>query len=306
MEVAGKVEMKSSDNFRNKFDVREIDASYDFCRDVACREAGNFYWSFRLLPADRRRAMCALYAFMRQTDDIADEGVGGSDRAEALNLWQSAFHQGVQGELPTAFSWPGFPALIETVKKYNIPAKYLDAVIKGVRYDLNPVRVQTDAEFRDYCWHVASAVGLCCLHIWGFQSNNGRAETLAETLGIAFQRTNILRDISEDYARNRVYLPAEWLDKYNIHPNEFALPTSTENLKRLVREQVVVARSEYDAARELQSLVNPEGRAMLRAIARIYEGILDLIENQDYDVLVERARVPRWRKMAIMLGSIVC
>lgn len=306
MEVVGKVEMKSADNCRNYFDAREIAASYDFCREVACREAGNFYWSFRLLPADRRRAMCALYAFMRQTDDIADDGVGGSDRAQALKLWQSALHQGVLGDKPSAFSWPGFPALVETVQKYNIPAKYLDAVIKGVRYDLNPVRIQTDSEFRDYCWHVASAVGLCCLHIWGFQSDNGRAERLAETLGIAFQRTNILRDISEDYARNRVYLPVEWLDKYNIHPNEFALPTSVENLKNLVREQVNVARSEYNAARELQSLVNPEGRAMLRAMARIYEGILDRIEKQDYDVLVDRARVPRWRKMSIMLGSMIC
>jgi len=277
-----------------------LSASYQFCQQVACREAGNFYWSFRLLPPDRRKAMCALYAFMRKTDDIADTPTPGVDRAAALEQWQIALNQRLGGSSEMTFAWEGFPALVDVMQNYAIPPRYLHAVIDGVRWDLKPIRIQTSEEFQDYCWHVASAVGLCCLHIWGFDSDNGRAQQLAETLGLAFQRTNILRDIHEDYANNRVYLAEEWLDRYGIKPNDLALPTSTAALKSLVRDQVAIARAEYRSAEPLQPLVHPQGRAMLRAIARIYEGILDRIELQQYDVLVERASVPKWRKMAIM------
>ena len=280
-----------------------LSASYQFCQQVACREAGNFYWSFRLLPPDRRKAMCALYAFMRKTDDIADTPTPGVDRATALDQWQVALNTSLAQLPEMTFAWEGFPALVDTVHQYNIPPKYLHAVIEGVRRDLHPIRIQNSTEFQDYCWHVASAVGLCCLHIWGFDSDNGRAEELAEKLGIAFQRTNILRDIHEDYANNRIYLAETWLNLYCVTPNDLALPTSPETLKELVREQVSIARKEYRSADALQSLVHPHGKAMLRAIARIYEGILDRIEIQQYDVLVERASVPKWRKMAIMLRS---
>lgn len=277
--------------------------SYQFCQQVACREAGNFYWSFRLLPPDRRKTMCALYAFMRKTDDIADMPTPGQDRAKALDQWQIALNEHLAGQPEIEFPWEGFPALMDLMRNYRIPPRYLHAVIDGVRWDLNPIRIQTDAEFRNYCWHVASAVGLCCLHIWGFESDNGRAEKLAETLGLAFQRTNILRDIHEDFANNRIYLAQDWLNQYGVKMNDLALPTSTEPLKKLVRDQIGMARAEYRSAHELQTLVHPQGQAMLRAISRIYEGILDRIEKQGYDVLVERATVPKWRKMTIMLRS---
>ena len=283
-----------------KISPERLQQSYDFCKSVASNEARNFYWSFRLLPKARRQSMCALYAFMRYTDDLADEPRPAADRSLALDRWQIQLNQFLDGNPIENSAWEGFPALVETVRIHNIPRKYLIAVIDGMRMDLNSVRIQTESEFDRYCWHVASVVGLCCLHIWGFESNDGQAELLAEKLGIAFQRTNILRDIAEDYSNNRIYLPASLMQKYGVEMHELGLPTSTESLKNLVKDQVAIARSEYQSAGELQSLVSSEGRPMLRAISRIYESVLNQVQYQKYDVLVDRARVPKWRKIAIM------
>lgn len=293
--------IKMTDSGRDlKLSPEGLKQSYDFCKSVASNEARNFYWSFLLLPKARRQSMCALYAFMRHTDDLADEPRPASDRSLALDHWQMQLNHFLDGNPIENSAWEGFPALVETVRIHQIPRKYLIAVIDGMRMDLNSVRIQTESDFDHYCWHVASVVGLCCLHIWGFESNDGQAEVLAEKLGIAFQRTNILRDIAEDYSNNRIYLPASLMHKYGIEMHEFGLPTSTESLKNLVKDQVAIARSEYQSAGELQSMVSSEGRPMLRAISRIYEAVLNQVEYQKYDVLVDRARVPKWRKIAIM------
>lgn len=282
-----------------------VELSFQFCEDVACREARNFYWSFRLLPRRNRLAMCALYAYMRQSDDIADAPGTLESKTERLAVWRKAVVSRLGGDTANpADDWPGFPAFVRTVHDCRIPAEYLLAVIDGMQMDLCSVRLQTDVEFDSYCWHVASAVGLCCLHIWGFESDGGRAEKLAERLGLAFQRTNILRDVAEDYALDRVYLPTTWLLKHGVRVQELGLPTASENLRRLVQEQVAVAKSDYESVHELLPLVNKSCRPMLRAITRIYKSILDRIESQNYDVLVERARVPKWRKIWIMVRSI--
>ncbi|MFM7317921.1 MAG: phytoene/squalene synthase family protein, partial [bacterium] len=161
------------------------------------------------------------------------------------------------------------------------------------------------AEFEEYCWHVASVVGLCCLHIWGFDACGDRAETLASRLGLAFQRTNILRDIGEDYARNRVYLPASLMLKYGVRLGELGLPSACDSLKKLVLDQVAVAQGEYESAGELLGLVDPAGRPMLRAISKIYRGVLDQVEKQGGDVLARRARVSTPRKIFIMCRSVL-
>ncbi|MFM7738967.1 MAG: phytoene/squalene synthase family protein [Planctomycetota bacterium] len=286
---------------------RSLEASYAFCQKLSRAEAKNFYWSFRLLDADRRRAMCAIYAFMRHTDDIADEsGEPAEERARRLDEWQAELDAGLAGaQEATGDDWPGLAAIAETVDKYQIPVKYLHAVIDGMKWDLGPVRIQTEAEFEEYCWHVASVVGLCCLHIWGFDACGGRAETLASRLGLAFQRTNILRDIGEDYARNRVYLPASLMLKYGVRLGELGLPSACDSLKKLVLDQVAVAQGEYESAGELLGLVDPAGRPMLRAISKIYRGVLDQVEKQGGDVLARRARVSTPRKIFIMCRSVL-
>jgi len=195
--------------------------SFAFCHEVARREAGNFYWSFRLLPRDARRAMCTLYAFMRHTDDLADREAPIVERETDLTQWRSLLDQAlatddISNSERFVGVWPGFPALAATVRQFGIPREYLHAVIDGMAFDLGPVRIENAAQFERYCWHVASAVGLCCLHIWGFESRGGQAEALAEKLGLAFQRTNILRDVAEDYARGRIYLPADDLRRHHV------------------------------------------------------------------------------------------
>lgn len=284
-------------------DRSQLAGSYVFCREVACREAGNFYWSFRLLPKAARAAMCVLYAFMRHTDDIADREAPAPEREADLAAWRASVDNVLDGDFETAAVWPGFVALEETVRNYRIPRRYLHAVIDGMAFDLGPVRLRNEAEFETYCWHVASAVGLCCLHIWGYDSQGGRAEALAERLGLAFQRTNILRDVAEDYARGRIYLPADQLARHGVHDAELAAAQASDGLKALVAEHVTRARAEYAAAGELLPLITPACRPMLRAIARIYEAVLDTICDQGYDVLKRRAAIPKWRKAAIMIGA---
>ena len=299
------VETKKTPDFIRDLNlsVNSLAKSYDYCQKVASAQARNFYWSFRLLPRAHRLSMCALYAFMRVTDDIADDPRPAIDRAEALDIWQMQLNEHLAGNPNSTTAWQGFPALVETVRRHHIPRQYLIAVIDGMRMDLNAVRIQTESEFDQYCWHVASAVGLCCIHIWGFQSCGGRAEKAAEMLGLAFQRTNILRDIAEDYANNRIYLPASLMTQYGIHFHELGLPTATDPLKALVKNQVAIARTQYRNADELQSMVSQEGRPMLRAISRIYESVLNRIEILDFDVITHRARVPKWQKAAIMTYS---
>ncbi len=166
------------------------DASYQFCVQVARRQAKNFYYSFLLLPPDLRRSMCALYAFMRETDDLADSPALVGDREARLEQWRDDIARALDGAgaglgSPPDGSWPGFAALAETVERHAIPKAYLDAVIDGVAMDLSPRAFASFDELYDYCYHVASVVGLCCIHVWGFQSDGGRAEELAETCGVA-------------------------------------------------------------------------------------------------------------------------
>src|SRR5262249_5664087 len=146
---------------------RVLEESYRFCAAVARREARNFYAAFRLLPASRRRSMCALYAFLRHSDDLADEPGSAPAKARALDDWRQALDAALAGD---SGAWPGFPALADTVERFAIPAHLLHAVIQGVSMDIQPRGFATFAELADYCYHVASVVGLSCLHIWGYRS----------------------------------------------------------------------------------------------------------------------------------------
>ncbi len=193
--------------------------SYRFCGDVARREARNFYCAFLLLPPSRRRSMCALYAFMRHTDDLADEAGDADEKDRALESWRTALDEALDGR-PDA--WPGLPALADTVARHAIPRHLLDEVIEGVSMDIRPRGFATFAELADYCYHVASVVGLCCLHIWGYRSEGGEAERLAEHCGLALQLTNILRDVGEDARGGRIYLPRDDLERFGVTPVELA------------------------------------------------------------------------------------
>jgi phytoene synthase len=273
-----------------------------FCGQLARREARNFYYSFLLLPADRRRSMCALYAFMRQTDDLADAVDPQGDRAERLEAWRSVVAEALDGG--RADAWPGLPSLVATIERHEIPRRYLFEVIDGVAMDLDPRPFPTFEDLYAYCYRVASVVGLCCLHIWGYQSDGGRAEALAESCGVALQLTNILRDVREDAEKRRIYLPQEDLDRFGVAPGDLTADQPSAALKTLLAFEARRAYDYYNRAAPLSALVAPVGRPVLGTIAGIYRALLDEIVRRDYDVLKARVSLSPARKTAIAVRSL--
>ena len=281
--------------------MNELRASYDFCSGVSRREARNFYYSFLVLPADRRRSMCALYAFLRRTDDLADAPGPVGPKAKALADWRLALDDALASR---SEGWPGWLALVDTVRAHEIPSRHLHDVIDGVEMDLSPRPFATFDDLSAYCYRVASVVGLSCLHIWGYRSNGGRAEALAEACGIALQLTNIIRDVREDALNGRVYLPRDELRRFGVDPAELAAPRPTGRVRALLAYQGARAASYYRKAEPLASLVDPVGRPVLAAIVGIYRALLDEIVRRDYDVLAGRVALPAWRKLAITARSL--
>jgi 15-cis-phytoene synthase len=273
-----------------------LDRSYRYCETLARREARNFYPAFRVLPKDQRRAMCALYAFMRIADDLSDEPGDVVGKHRALAAWRDALRQALEGR-PTH---PIHPALEHAVSTFSVPAEYLEAVIDGVEMDLTTFSYATFADLRLYCWRVASAVGLACVHLWGCADE--RATEFAESAGIAFQLTNILRDLKEDAARGRVYLPAEDLERFGYDVDRLRRGVRDDAFRALMRFQVERARLYYEQAWPLAPLLDRPGRAVFLMMARTYASLLDAIERRDYDVFSGRVRVGGWRKLMLALG----
>lgn len=276
--------------------------SYRFCENVARREARNFYYSFRLLPRDRRLSMCALYAFMRQTDDLADEPGTALEKRSALASWRVQLADALSGAVDAQPLWP---AVADTVRRHAIPTSYLNAVIDGVEMDIEPRPFRTFDELHRYCYHVASAVGLCCLSIWGYRSEGGRAERLAESCGVALQLTNILRDVREDALAGRVYLPREDLDRFGVSRDDLAHGPLNDSLRALLAFEGGRARAFYEESRPLVHLIEPVGRPVFRAIVEIYRALLDEITRRDYEVFSGRVSLPSWRKTMIALRALV-
>lgn len=273
--------------------VTALNSSYAYCERLARRQAGNFYPAFRILPADQRRAMCALYAFLRIADDLADAAAATETRRQRLTRWRQQFHECLTGR----HSHRLHAALADTIHRFRIPAEYLLAVLDGVEMDLETVTYATFQDLYRYCYRVASAVGLSCIHIWGF--NGQSALALAERAGIAFQLTNILRDLAEDAARDRIYLPQEELHRFGYSAEQLRRGERGESFRALMRFQVARARAYYAEAWPLALCLQPTGRAVFQVLMRTYSGLLDAIEQRDYDVFSRRVRLSTWRKLGL-------
>jgi phytoene synthase len=271
-----------------------VEESYAWCEGVARSQAKNFYYSFLLLSKPQRRAMCAVYAFMRYCDDLSDDE-GIPDRAATIARWRADLAAALSG---SAGEHPVWPAFIDAVTRYKIPHQYFYDMIDGVSSDLEPRRIQTFEELYDYCYHVASVVGLTVIHIFGFESQE--ALLLAEKCGIAFQLTNILRDVREDAEKNRIYLPAEDLARFAVAPPTFE---PRERFIELMRFESQRARDYYRESAPLVGLIDARSRASLRALIGIYSRLLDRIVASDYDVLARRVRVPTWEKLWVLMRS---
>jgi phytoene synthase len=274
-----------------------IKASRQYCRQVARRRARNFYYSFLLLPQAERDAMCAIYAFMRYCDDLSDEPAQ-SDARRAIERWSGDLERALAGDPPPHPVWPAFCA---TVARYRIPHEYFRHMIAGVTGDLDPRVMETFEDLRQYCYQVASVVGLCVIHILGFESP--QAPRLAEDCGVAFQLTNILRDVSEDAALGRVYLPREDLDRFGVSAETLRGSRPTPEFLDLMRFEAARATEYYARASPLADLVRPPGRPMMRAIVAIYSRLLQRIERSGFQVLGRRVSLPAWEKVWLMLRS---
>jgi phytoene synthase len=283
-----------------------LDESYAICRAIAKREAKNFYYAFLTLPAARKDAICAIYAFMRKADDLADdENLPHDERRRQLDAWLAAWHQASR---EGSTQDPVFIAVRDATQRFNIPLSLLDELVAGTTMDLDvapgraPDTYATFADLYRYCYLVASVVGLVCIRIFGY--SDPRAEKLAEETGIAFQLTNILRDVQEDAARNRAYLPLEDLAAYHIaldaflHRRSGLQPTPDE--RGLLSAIAQRAEDYYKSAAALLPLIDPESRPALWVLVSIYHALLKRIERANYDVFSQRASVPLLQKLAIL------
>jgi phytoene synthase len=270
-----------------------VPESYSFCRDLSRRRAKNFYYSFVLLKNEQRDAMCAIYAFMRYCDDLSDEA--GTTTLETMRQWRADLVRALAGDFSDHPVWPAFH---HAVSRYNIPHQYFHDMIDGVSSDLAPQPIQTFDELYRYCYRVASVVGLTIIHIFGF--DDPKALELAEKCGIAFQLTNILRDVQEDIGLGRVYLPQEDLDRFGVRPPKIAY---TPEFIELMRFQAARARSYYNEAMPLIQMVHRESRASLWALIQIYFRLLGRIEEQQYRVLDQRIRLSTPEKAWLVLEA---
>lgn len=277
-------------------DAAAVAVSYGHCRKVARAAARNFYYGFALLPGAKRDALCALYAFMRGVDDISDEPGALEDKKRRLSERRAEMARALAGD---ANSGPVWPAFCHTVATYGIPPRYLHDLISGAEMDLEISSYETFGELREYCYRVAGTVGLCCLHVFGF--SNPQAPDLAEKLGIAFQLTNILRDLPSDYAMGRVYLPREDFRRFHCEPRQLGDKNQAAELAGLVRFEADRAWEFYRESWPLLDMVSEDSRAALWALARIYSGILGKIEARDLAVLaVPAARLSTAEKLWIL------
>ncbi len=282
-------------------DPESLKRSYDFCREIAKSRAKNFYYSFIVLPAERRRAMCAVYAFMRYCDDIVDEEAGEADKENRLNACRE-FLDRAYGETP-ADGGGLLPAFRDTVGRFDIPRAYFDAIIDGAQMDLTVTRYATFEDLYQYCYRVASAVGLVCIHIFGF--NGAEAKKHAESCGIAFQLTNILRDLREDAGMGRIYLPQEDLNAFGYPEERLQNGLLDDSYRRLMEFQVERARSYYDAALPLLPQVQSSSRACLAAMIGIYRACLEEIPRRQYDVYSQRIGLSPWKKISITARALI-
>lgn len=268
-------------------------ADYVRCAEITRHSSSNFYYAFMLLPAERRRALNAVYAFCRFVDDIADAGAA-AEPARLLDRWRLELRNVYAGTVERPVS----RALADNVRRFNIPQRYFEEVIDGVAMDLTHKRYATFEQLRLYCHRVASAVGLICIEIFGYR--NPETRTYAERLGLAFQLTNIIRDVREDAARDRIYLPLEDLRRFEVGEAEILQSAYTPGFNRLMEFEAARARRFYQ---EAAAALAPEDRSSMVAaegMRLIYAALLERISRSGFRVFDRRLGVSAPRKLLLV------
>ena len=286
----------------------QVSEAYAACRAIARKQAKNFYYAFLALPKAKRDAICAVYAFMRHADDLSDdETISLGERRANLDAWLKEWHEAASG---AEVSNPVFIALRDAQHRFGISSGLLDQLVEGTTMDLHreighPSAFDTYATFHDlyrYCYLVASVVGLVCIRIFGYSDT--RAEKLAEETGIAFQLTNIIRDVREDAERGRIYLPLEDMAQFGVAPYELAQIRDGRGLTPKQRDLLAfeAARAErhYESGKQLLPFIDADSRPAMWVLMTIYRRTLRFIEKKNYDVFSARVSVPTHEKLAIL------
>lgn len=298
--------------------------SYRQVRRISRRSGSSFYRSFWLLPPPKRAAMWALYAFARTTDDLGDCEEPTALRAKQLDWWRKSAAINLIGEGPldqvvlpegvldlgpdgSTREWPVdlhrrarevFPALRDAVQRYAIPSRYLLEIVDGVLADQQKTRFDTYEQVEHYCYLVASAVGLACLHIWEF---DGPLPTAAAIdCGLAFQLTNILRDVAEDAERGRIYLPRQHYEQHGLSEDDLLSPRGDDRLCCLLLDEVERAKRLFRSGWEVWDSLNPDGRPMFSMMWRTYRKLLDHIAEDPAAVTRRRIRLSTAERLGLV------
>jgi phytoene synthase len=284
--------------------------AYSVCRGITRSKAKNFYYAFLVLPKRKRQALCAVYAFMRRCDDITDDATFSfEERRFKLETWLAALHRAQQGE-PT--DDPILLALTDAQRRYTIPAGLLDELAMGTAMDVvapdaedqasvTPaltIQYRTFDDLKVYCYRVASVVGLVCIHIFGYR--DPAAEPLAEQCGLAFQLTNIIRDVKEDAAMGRVYLPEEDLVKFGLSAEELLATPDVARFRPLLAFEADRARELYQSGDQLIPYIAEDSQPALWVLINIYRKLLEKIAERQYDVFTAKVSLTVTEKLRVL------
>lgn len=285
--------------------------AYSVCKGITRSNAKNFYYAFQVLPRRKHQALCAVYAFMRRCDDITDDAsLSIAERRHKLDTWLDELHRAQQGN-PT--DDPILLALTDAQRRFTIPAGLLDELATGTAMDLeesaaqNPgglaVQYQTFEDLRLYCYRVASVVGLVCIHIFGYR--DPAAEELAERCGLAFQLTNIIRDVKEDAGMGRVYLPQEDLAQFSLSASDLLGAPDPARIRSLLALEAERAFEYYKSGDELIAYVSEDSQPALWVLVNIYRRLLEKIGEKQYDVFTAKVSLTTWEKLRILAKGFI-
>jgi 15-cis-phytoene synthase len=287
----------------------QLAVAYSVCRSITRSAAKNFYYAFIVLPRPKRQALCAVYAFMRRCDDIADDpALPAHERRHKLASWLDAAHRALAGHVTDE---PVLLALTDAQRRYNIPVELLDQLAFGTEMDVEGedlllcetaepgvIRYRTFEDLRVYCHRVASVVGLVCIRIFGYR--DPAAEPLAEKCGLAFQLTNIIRDVKEDAAMGRIYLPEEDLAQFGISPAELSAAVDPARFRPLLAMEADRARQYYRAGDDLIPLIDEDSQPALWVLITIYRRLLEEIAHANYDVFSGKITLTVREKLTVL------
>ena len=271
----------------------EVELAYDYCQRIAKEHAKNFYYAFRTLPARKRRGIYSAYAFCRYCDDIADEDLPIDEKQRLFAEVRRFLFLSQKGRA----NGPVFTALNDASHAFDIPYKYYEQVIEGVEMDLTWTRVQSFDELNDYCYKVASIIGLICIEVFGYR--DPKAREYAVDLGVAMQLTNILRDVKEDAERGRIYIPLNDIRAFGYSERELMNGVNNDAFRNLMKFQADRARRYFERGSGLFPLLSPESRTCPMVLHGIYSAVLDRIEMRGFDVFERRIGLSTREKLLI-------